>query len=41
MWTNIWEALKSLITLDDRLARVEKKTEKFEQKHEEITINQS
>jgi hypothetical protein len=38
MWTSIWEALKSLITFDDRLTRVEKKTEKLEQKHEEATI---
>ena len=36
MWANIWEILKSLVSISDRLTRLEKQAEKQDEKHTDL-----
>ena len=36
MWANIWEILKSLVSISDRLTRLEKQVEKQDEKHTDL-----
>jgi hypothetical protein len=38
MWTNIWEILKSLVSINDRLLRLEKQSEKQDEKQTDLTV---